>query len=418
MLTIKNGKVFMGGSLVNADIYIENDTITQIAPGLEPKGDVIDAAGKIVSHGFIDMHVHLREPGFEHKETIKTGSAAAAKGGFTTICPMPNLNPVPDTVANVQYQLDLYEKDGCINIFPFASITMGEKGKEIVNIIDIAPYVTGFSDDGKGIQTEEMMDKVMMIAGETGVLISAHCEDEALLNGGYIHEGVYSKANGHKGIVSECEYGQVVRDIALAEKYGARYHVCHISAKESIEAVRNAKAKGSLVTCEVTPHHIALCDTDITEDHGRFKMNPPLRDASDREAILNGILDGTIDCIATDHAPHSVEDKSKGLANSAMGIVGSETAFAVSYTALCKEHGVPVETLLELMTKAGKIIGVEYDLREGAKADIVILDTEEKYTINSSDFVSMGKCTPFDGMEVQGRVTHTIVGGKEVYKYE
>ncbi|MBQ7093877.1 MAG: dihydroorotase, partial [Clostridia bacterium] len=353
MLTIKNGKVFMGGRLVNTDIYIENDKITKIAPGLEEKGEVIDASGKIVSHGFIDMHVHLREPGFEHKETIKTGTAAAAKGGFTTICPMPNLNPVPDTVANVQYQLDLIEKDACINVFPFAAITKGEKGKEIVNMIDIAPYVVGFSDDGKGIQTKEMMDKVMMIAGETGVLVSAHCEDEALLNGGYIHDGIYAKVNGHRGIVSECEYGQVIRDIALAEKYGARYHVCHISAKESIEAVRKAKAKGSFVTCEVTPHHIALCDTDITEDHGRFKMNPPLRDASDREAILNGILDGTIDCIATDHAPHSVSDKSKGLANSAMGIVGSETAFAVSYTALCMEHNIPVETLLELMTNAG-----------------------------------------------------------------
>ena len=418
MLTIKNGKVFMGGRLVNTDIYIENDKITKIAPGLEEKGEVIDASGKIVSHGFIDMHVHLREPGFEHKETIKTGTAAAAKGGFTTICPMPNLNPVPDTVANVQYQLDLIEKDACINVFPFAAITKGEKGKEIVNMIDIAPYVVGFSDDGKGIQTKEMMDKVMMIAGETGVLVSAHCEDEALLNGGYIHDGIYAKVNGHRGIVSECEYGQVIRDIALAEKYGARYHVCHISAKESIEAVRKAKAKGSFVTCEVTPHHIALCDTDITEDHGRFKMNPPLRDASDREAILNGILDGTIDCIATDHAPHSVSDKSKGLANSAMGIVGSETAFAVSYTALCMEHNIPVETLLELMTNAGKIIGVEYDIKEGAQADIVILDTDETYKIDSETFVSMGKCTPFDGMEVKGRVLNTILAGKEVYKYE
>ena len=217
MITIKNGRVFMGGSLVNADIYIENDKITKIAPGLE-KGDVIDASGKIVSHGFVDMHVHLREPGFEHKETIKTGTAAAAKGGFTTICPMPNLNPVPDTVANVQYQLDLIEKDACVNVFPFAAITIGEKGQEIVNMIDIAPYVVGFSDDGKGIQTAEMMDKVMMTAAEIDMLVSAHCEDEALLNGGYIHEGKYSQANGHKGIVSECEYGQVVRDIALAEK--------------------------------------------------------------------------------------------------------------------------------------------------------------------------------------------------------
>ena len=418
MITIKNGKVFMGGSLVNADIYIENDKITKIAPGLEEKGEVIDASGKIVSHGFVDMHVHLREPGFEHKETIKTGTAAAAKGGFTTICPMPNLNPVPDTVANVQYQLDLIEKDACVNVFPFAAITMGEKGQEIVNMIDIAPYVVGFSDDGKGIQTAEMMDKVMMTAAEIDMLVSAHCEDEALLNGGYIHEGKYSQANGHKGIVSECEYGQVIRDIALAEKYGARYHVCHISAKESIEAVRKAKAKGSFVTCEVTPHHIALCDMDITEDHGRFKMNPPLRDASDRDAIIEGIKDGTIDCIATDHAPHSVDDKSKGLAKSAMGIVGSETAFAVSYTELCKKHGISLEKLLELMTKAGKIIGVEYDIKEGAQADIVVLDTEDKYTIDTADFVSMGKCTPFEGMEVYGRVTNTIVAGKEVYKYE
>lgn len=418
MITIKNGRVFMGGSFVNSDIFIENDKITKIAPGLEEKGTVIDAKGKVVCHGFIDMHVHLREPGFEHKETIKTGTAAAAKGGFTTVCPMPNLNPVPDTVEHVQYQLDLIEKDACVNVLPFAAITMGEKGKEIVNIIDIAPLVAGFSDDGKGVQSEEIMDKVMRIAGETDVLISAHCEDESLLHGGYIHEGVYSRANGHKGICSECEAAQVRRDIALAEKYGARYHVCHISAKESIEAVRNAKARGASVTCEVTPHHIALCDTDITEDHGRFKMNPPLRDESDRDAILNGILDGTIDCIATDHAPHSAADKSKGLAGSAMGIVGSETAFAVSYTKLVKQHGLPLAALLELMTGAGKIIGTEHDIKEGAAADIVVLDTESTYKIDSSTFVSMGKSTPFEGMEVQGRVTNTIVGGKEVYKYE
>lgn len=418
MITIKNGRVFMGGSFVNSDIFIENDKITKIAPGLEEKGTVIDAKGKVVCHGFIDMHVHLREPGFEHKETIKTGTAAAAKGGFTTVCPMPNLNPVPDTVEHVQYQLDLIEKDACVNVLPFAAITMGEKGKEIVNIIDIAPLVAGFSDDGKGVQSEEIMDKVMRIAGETDVLISAHCEDESLLHGGYIHEGVYSRANGHKGICNECEAAQVRRDIALAEKYGARYHVCHISAKESIEAVRNAKARGASVTCEVTPHHIALCDTDITEDHGRFKMNPPLRDESDRDAILNGILDGTIDCIATDHAPHSAADKSKGLAGSAMGIVGSETAFAVSYIKLVKQHGLPLAALLELMTGAGKIIGTEHDIKEGAAADIVVLDTESTYKIDSSTFVSMGKSTPFEGMEVQGRVTNTIVGGKEVYKYE
>lgn len=418
MITIKNGRVFMGGSFVNSDIFIENDRITKISPGLEEKGTVIDAKGKVVCHGFIDMHVHLREPGFEHKETIKTGTAAAAKGGFTTICPMPNLNPVPDTVEHVQYELELIEKDALINVLPFAAITMGEKGKEIVNIIDIAPMVAGFSDDGKGVQSEEIMDKVMRIAGETDVLISAHCEDESLLNGGYIHDGVYSRANGHKGIPNECEAAQVKRDIALAEKYGARYHVCHISAKESIEAVRNAKAKGMSVTCEVTPHHIALCDTDITEDDGRFKMNPPLRDASDRDAILNGILDGTIDCIATDHAPHSHSDKAKGLAGSAMGIVGSETAFAVCHTKLVKQQGLPLSSLLELMTAAGKIIGVQHDIKEGADADIVILDTESTYNIDSRTFVSMGKSTPFEGMEVQGRVINTIVGGKEVYKYE
>ena len=419
MITIKNGRVFTGGRLCECDVFIEDGVVKKIAPGLECKGEVIDTKGKIVCHGFIDMHVHLREPGFENKETVKTGTEAAAAGGFTTICPMPNLNPVPDTVENMEKQLEIIERDAVINVLPFAPITMGEKGKEIVDMIDLAPLCVGFSDDGKGVQSEEMMEEVMRKAGDMGVIISAHCEDESLLEGGYIHKGKYSEKHGHKGISSECEYAQVVRDIALAEKYGAHYHVCHISAKESIEAVRQAKKRGiTTVTAEVTPHHIALCDMDITEDDGRFKMNPPLRDESDREAIIEGLRDGTIDCIATDHAPHTKEDKSKGLEKSAMGIVGLETAFAVCYTELCKKHGFSIESLLTLMTNGGKIIGEEYDLKEGAVADITVLDTECTYKIDAKTFKSKGRSTPFDGVEVSGRVTNTIAAGKEVYRYE
>ena len=410
MITIKNGKVFMGGSLVNADIYIENDKITKIAPGLEEKGDVIDASGKIVSHGFVDMHVHLREPGFEHKETIKTGTAAAAKGGFTTICPMPNLNPVPDTVANVQYQLDLIEKDACVNVFPFAAITMGEKGQEIVNMIDIAPYVVGFSDDGKGIQTAEMMDKVMMTAAEIDMLVSAHCEDEALLNGGYIHEGKYSQANGHKGIVSECEYGQVVRDIALAEKYGARYHVCHISAKESVDIIRQAKKSGVDITCETAPHYLVLDENDLREE-GRFKMNPPLRGAEDKQALIEGILDGTIDMIATDHAPHSAEEKGKGLEKSAFGIVGLETAFPVMYTHFVKTGILSLHRLTQLMC-----INPRMRFAIPLGEDFTVWELDKEITVNPENFASMGKATPFAGEKLFGECVATVCGGKLVYK--
>lgn len=415
MLTIQNGQVFTGGELIFADVIIKDGRIAQIGQNLTPQGTVIDAGGRVISHGFIDLHVHLREPGYPNKETIATGTAAAAAGGFTTICSMPNLNPVPDSATHLQAQLDLIAAHARVQVLPFASITVGEKGEELVDMAALASKVCGFSDDGKGVQSDELMDKVMAQAAKLDVLISAHCEDETLLKGGYIHDGIYAADHGHKGICSACEYAQVRRDIALAQKHGARYHVCHISAKESIDAVRDAKGLGLPVSCEVTPHHIALSEQHITADDGRFKMNPPLRSEEDREAIINGILDGTIDCIATDHAPHSAEEKGRGLRNSAMGIVGLETAFAVCYTELVKNNGLPLAQLLELLTAGGKLIGVEHDLQEGAVADIVIVDPEAHYTIDSTAFVSMGKCTPFDGMEVWGKVTNTIVKGKEVY---
>ena len=414
MITIKNGQVFTDGKLIEADVLIQEGKVKQIAPNIAPQGTVIDAAGKVVSHGFIDLHVHLREPGFEHKETVVTGTKAAAAGGFTTICPMPNLNPVPDSVDHLQVQLDAIAKDALVHVLPFAAITVGEKGQEIVDMAALAPKVCGFSDDGKGVQSDDMMDQVMAQAAKLNVLVSAHCEDESLLNGGYIHDGVYAANHGHKGISSACEYAQVKRDISLAQKHGARYHVCHISAKESIEAVREAKGLGLQVSCEVTPHHIALCDLDITHDDGRFKMNPPLRGEDDREAIINGILDGTIDCIATDHAPHSAEDKAKGLKGSAMGIVGSETAFGVCYTELVKNNGIPLELLLDLLTAGGKLIGVEHDLVEGAVANIAIVDLNASYTVDEQTFFSKGKCTPFAGKTLWGKVTNTIVNGREV----
>ena len=338
--------------------------------------------------GFCDVHVHFREPGFSYKETIKTGSMAAARGGYTAVCTMPNLNPVPDTLEHLNEQLKIIKKDSIINIYPFASITINQEGEELSNMKEMAEKTLGFSDDGKGIQNEELMKKAMERAKSIGKIIVAHCEDNSLLNGGYIHEGGYAKEHNHKGICSESEWKAIERDLRLAKETGCAYHVCHISCKESVDLIGKAKKEGVDVTCETAPHYLVLDDNDLQED-GRFKMNPPIRSKEDRLALIKGLQDGTIDMIATDHAPHSNEEKSKGLEKSAFGIVGIETAFSVLYTKLVKENLISLEKLIELMA-----INPRKRFKIPLSNDFTIWDLNEDVTINPEDFLSMGKATP------------------------
>ena len=357
--------------------------------------------------GFADVHVHLREPGFSYKERISTGTAAAAAGGYTHVMSMPNLSPVPDSLENLNKQLDIIGREAMINVIPYGSITVGQQGKELADMEAMAPYVCGFSDDGRGVQSKEMMKAAMLKAKSLGKIISAHCEDNSLLHGGYIHDGKYAREHGHKGICSESEWKPIERDLELVRQTGCAYHVCHISTKESVELIRKAKAEGLDVTCETAPHYLLLDDSDLRED-GRFKMNPPLRDKSDREALIEGIRDGTIDMIATDHAPHSAEEKSKGLSGSNMGIVGIETAFPLLYTYLVKENVISLERLVELMSiNPKKRFGIP--ISEG---DFGVWDLGESYKIDSKEFLSMGKSTPFEGFKVFGRNVLTSVNGK------
>lgn len=362
---------------------------------------------------FCDIHVHFREPGQTWKETIRTGSMAAARGGYTLVCAMPNLDPVPDCPEHLALEQAAIDKDAVITVLPYCSITRERKGKERVDFKALKGHCVAFSDDGSGVQSEEMMLKAMEAAAREGVILAAHCEDNTLLHGGYIHEGKYCREHGHKGICSQSEWGQIERDLRLCEKTGCRYHVCHISTKESVELIRQAKARGVRVTCETGPHYLVLCDEDLREE-GRFKMNPPLRSAEDREALIQGLLDGTIDAIATDHAPHSAEEKSRGLKGSAMGIVGLETAFPVLYTKLVKTGRVPLERVVEALSLAPRRI---FGLPEAPK-DRVFVDLDTPYIIDSTRFASMGHATPFDGWEVYGRILETRKDGIAVYKAE
>ncbi len=360
--------------------------------------------------GFCDVHVHFREPGFSYKETIKSGSMAAAHGGYTAVCTMPNLKPVPDSPENLKIQTDMIDRDAVINVYPYASITRMEMGLELVDMEALAPDAIAFSDDGRGVQDENMMREAMVKAKKLGKIIAAHCEDNSLLFGGYIHDGVYAKAHGHKGICSESEYGQIARDLKLAEETGCAYHVCHISTKESVALIREAKARGVDVTCETGPHYLILDDSDLQED-GRFKMNPPLRSAEDREALIQGIVDGTIDMIATDHAPHSAEEKSKGLANSPFGIVGLETAFSLMYTHLVKKGVISLERLVELMA-----INPRQRFGIPLGNDFTVWKLNETVTVDTDKFLSMGKATPFAGDTLFGKCMLTVVDGKEAYR--
>lgn len=366
--------------------------------------------------GFIDVHVHLREPGFSYKETIETGTKACAHGGYTTICSMPNLNPVPDSAEHLDEQLKLIENDAVIAVAPYGAITVGQNGEELSDMEAMADKVCAFSDDGKGVQSGEMMREAMIRAKKLGKMIVAHCEENSLLRGGYIHDGKYAAEHGHRGICSESEWKPIERDLKLAAETGCAYHVCHISTKESVELIRKAKAAGVDVTCETAPHYLILSDKDLQE-HGRFKMNPPLRDESDRLALIEGVCDGTIDMIATDHAPHSAEEKGRGLEKSAMGIVGIETAFPLLYTHLVKTGVITLDRLVELMsTNPAKRFGFSSGLEDGMPADFTVFDLNSKYTINPDDFLSKGKATPFESCEVYGECLMTVKSGKIVWQ--
>ena len=362
--------------------------------------------------GFADVHVHLREPGFSYKETIASGTRAAAHGGYTAVCAMPNLNPVPDSGEHLAVQEAAIAAGAVIHVYPYGAITVGEQGETLADLAALAPRVCGFSDDGRGVQARAMMEDAMVEAKALGKVIAAHCEDNALLHGGYIHDGQYARAHGHKGICSESEWGPIARDLELAAKTGCKYHVCHISTKESVELIRQAKKSGVDVTCETGPHYLVLDDSCLQED-GRFKMNPPLRDRSDREALVEGLRDGTIDMIATDHAPHSAEEKARGLAKSAMGVVGIETAFPVVYTYLVKPGLVPLETVVNALTVNPR---TRFGLPLGE--DFSVWDLEDRYVIDPETFLSLGRATPFAGMEVQGRNLLTVCGGKAVWQAE
>lgn len=366
----------------------------------------------IIVPGLCDVHVHFREPGFSYKETIASGSAAAAHGGYTAVCTMPNLDPVPDSAEHLQVQLDAIERGAAIKVLPYGAITVGEKGEKLADMEAMSDKVCAFSDDGKGVQNDKMMREAMTAAKRLGKIIAAHCEDNSLLFGGYIHDGEYARMHGHRGISSASEYKQIERDLRLAEETGCAYHVCHISTKESVELIRQAKARGVDVTCETAPHYLVLCDEDMQED-GRFKMNPPLRSREDKKALIEGIKDGTIDMIATDHAPHSAEEKGRGLEKSLMGVVGLETAFPVLYTELVTKNIITLDRLVELMSfKPKERFGID------TNNDFAVFDISEAYKIDPEDFLSMGRATPFAGCEVFGRCLLTVHNGKVVYKAE
>ena len=406
------------GESKQLDVAVVDGKVALVADNIAVEADdkVVDCSGKIVCSGLVDLHVHLREPGFSSKETIASGTAAAAHGGFTTVCSMPNLAPAPDTLDNLKQQLDIIERDAVIKVLPYATITERRAGDELVDFAALKPYVAGFSDDGTGVQQEAVMQQAMKAAAENGCIIAAHCEVDDLLRGGYIHDGEYARKNGHRGICSESEWQQIERDIKLAEEIGCRYHVCHISTKESVALIREAKSRGVKITCETGPHYLTMCDMDLKEE-GRFKMNPPIRSAEDRDALIAGIQDGTIDVVATDHAPHTAEEKSRGLERSAMGVVGLETSFAVVYTKLVKTGVISLEKAIDLLAEAPRrIFGLGGKVAQGEAADIAVFDLDTEWVVEPEKFYSKGKSTPFEGWQLQGECALTMVDGKIVYE--
>lgn len=417
-IVLKGGRVFSGGKSFEADVVVCGDRITEVTPeaAILPGDKVVDCRGRWVSAGLVDLHVHLREPGFSSKETIATGTAAAAHGGFTTVCAMPNLEPAPDSLENLRRETEIIERDAVVKVLPYATITRRRAGREIVDFAALKPYVAAFSDDGSGVQDDDMMLAAMRAAAANDCIIAAHCEVNSLLHGGYIHDGVYAAAHGHKGISSESEWRQIERDIKLAEQTGCRYHVCHISTKESVALIRDAKRSGVRITCETGPHYLTMCDADLREE-GRFKMNPPIRSAADRDALIEGVQDGTIDVIATDHAPHTAEEKSRGLAGSAMGVVGLETSFAVIYTKLVMAGIISPERMIELMAEAPRrIFALGGGLAAGEKADIAVFDLGNEFTVDPATFLSKGRSTPFEGWRLHGQTILTLVDGRTAYR--
>ena len=402
--------LYDGGEMKKANMLFDGTSLSLF------EGDVSRFPFTVIDNtvilpGFCDVHVHLREPGFSYKETVASGTAACAAGGYTAVCAMPNLNPTPDTREHLDEQLGIIERDAVIKVLPYGAITVGEKGEALADLADMAESVAGFSDDGRGVQNAELMKAAMLRAGELGLPIGAHCEDNSLLNGGYIHDGEYARAHRHRGICSESEWGPIKRDVEMLRELGSpcKYHVCHVSTKESVEVIREAKKSGLDVSAETAPHYILLDDSMLEED-GRFKMNPPLRSPEDRRAILEGILDGTLDCIATDHAPHTEEEKSKGLAGSMMGVVGIETAFPLLYTHLVKEGIMTLPELVEIMSVAPrKRFGITSD------PGFTVFDVSQCYKIDPEEFISKGKSTPFRGASVYGRCLLTVYEGKAVY---
>lgn len=417
-IVLKGGRVFSGGKSFEADVVVCGDRITEVTPeaAILPGDKVVDCRGRWVTAGLVDLHVHLREPGFSSKETIATGTAAAAHGGFTTVCAMPNLEPAPDSLENLRRETEIIERDAVVKVLPYATITRRRAGREIVDFAALKPYVAAFSDDGSGVQDDGMMLAAMRAAAANDCIIAAHCEVNSLLHGGYIHDGAYAAAHGHKGISSESEWRQIERDIKLAEQTGCRYHVCHISTKESVALIRDAKRSGVRITCETGPHYLTMCDADLREE-GRFKMNPPVRSAADRNALIEGVQDGTIDVIATDHAPHTAEEKSRGLAGSAMGVVGLETSFAVIYTKLVMAGIISPERMIELMAEAPRrIFTLGGGLAAGEKADIAVFDLGNEFTVDPATFLSKGRSTPFEGWRLHGQTILTLVDGRTAYR--
>lgn len=417
-IVLKGGRVFSGGKSFEADVVVCGDRIAEVTPeaAILPGDKVVDCRGRWVSAGLVDLHVHLREPGFSSKETIATGTAAAAHGGFTTVCAMPNLEPAPDSLENLRRETEIIERDAVVKVLPYATITRRRAGREIVDFAALKPYVAAFSDDGSGVQDDDMMLAAMRAAAANDCIIAAHCEVNSLLHGGYIHDGAYAAAHGHKGISSESEWRQIERDIRLAEQTGCRYHVCHISTKESVALIRDAKRSGVRITCETGPHYLTMCDADLREE-GRFKMNPPIRSAADRNALIEGVQDGTIDVIATDHAPHTAEEKSRGLAGSAMGVVGLETSFAVIYTKLVMAGIISPERMIELMAEAPRrIFALGGGLAAGEKADIAVFDLDNEFTVDPATFLSKGRSTPFEGWRLHGQTILTLVDGRTAYR--
>lgn len=416
---IKGCNVFIDGRFVPSDVEVSGGIVSKLGSDVSPATGVpvFNFNNCFVVPGLVDVHVHLREPGFSFKETIATGTAAAGRGGYTAVCAMPNLNPVPDSVEHLDAELDAIRRSACVRVYPYAALTVGEKGREMADIAGVAQSAIAYSDDGRGVQSEELMRKCMAAVAETGKILAAHCEVDELLHGGYIHEGEYARAHGHRGICSESEWREVERDLRLARETGCKFHVCHVSTKESVELIREAKRIGVDVTAETAPHYLLLTDADLQED-GCFKMNPPLRGKADRAALIEGIKDGTIDMIATDHAPHTPEEKSRGLEKSPMGVVGLECAFPVLYTGLVKRGVITLEKLIELMSAApARRFGIPGgSIAEGKPADLAVFDTDAQYVIDPRQFASMGRATPFGGWQVEGKCLMTVCAGRTVWK--